>query len=64
MGKNTGKNLSSKYSQNFLDHSKQYATDALKTASKRAIQKTAKATYDLIRNKIADKITRVAKTSE
>ena len=64
MGKNTGKNLSSKYSQNFLDHNKQYATDALKTASKRAIQKTAKATYDLIRNKIADKITRVAKTSE
>ena len=32
------KNLSSKYSQKLLDHAKQSATDALKTASKRAIQ--------------------------
>ena len=31
-------NLSSKYSQKLLDHAKQSATDALKTASKRAIQ--------------------------
>ena len=29
--------------------------DAIKTASKRAIQKTAEATGDLIDNKIADK---------
>ena len=36
--------------------------DVLKTASKRAIQKTAEATGDLIGNKIADKITRVSKT--
>ena len=35
--------------------------DAIKTASKRAIQKTAEATGDLIDNKIADKITRVSK---
>ena len=51
-----GKNLSNKYSQKLLDSAKKSATDAIKTASKRAIQKTAKAT-DLIGNKIADKIT-------
>ena len=31
------------------------ATDAIKTTSKRAIQKTAEATGDLVGNKIADK---------
>ena len=36
-------------------------TDAIKTASKRAIQKTAEATGDLIGNKIADKITSASK---
>ena len=46
VGKNIIKNISSKYSQNFLDHAKQSATDALKTASKRAIQKTAELTGD------------------
>ena len=35
--KNIIKNLSSKYSQNFLDHAKQSATNPFKTASKRAI---------------------------
>ena len=35
--------------------------DAIKTASKRAIQKTAEATGDLIGNKIADIITSVSK---
>ena len=39
------------------------ATDAVKTASKRAIQKTAEATGDLIGNKIADKITNISKKS-
>ena len=34
---------------------------AIKTASKRAIQKTAEATGDLIGNKIVDKITSVSK---
>ena len=38
-------------------------TDAIKTASKRTIQKTAEATDDLIRNKIADKITFASKKS-
>ena len=67
MGKNVGKdickNLSSKYSQKLLDHAKQSATDALNTASKNAIQTTAEATGDQIRNKIADRITKVSKTS-
>ena len=63
MDKNISKNLSSKYGQKLLDHAKQPATDALKTASKREIQKIAEATGDLIGNEIADKITRVSKTS-
>ena len=60
MGKNNGKNiiknLSVKYSKKFLHHAKQSATDALKTSSKRVIQKTTadavepKATGDLIGN--------------
>ena len=49
-----GKNVSSKYSQKLIDHAKQSVTDALKTASKIAIQKTAEPTRDLIGNKIAN----------
>ena len=60
---NIGKSLSSIYSQNILDYAKQPATDALKTASKRAIQKTAEATGDLIGNKIAVTIAKVSNTS-
>ena len=33
--------MSGNYSQKLLDHTKQSATDAFKTASKKAIQKTA-----------------------
>ena len=51
------KSVSGKHSQKLIDHAKQSATDAFKTASKRAIQETAKATADWIANKIADKIT-------
>ena len=40
---------------------KKSTTDAIKTASKRAIQKAAEATGDFIGNKIADKITSVSK---
>ena len=46
-----------------LDHPKQSATDAFKTASKRAIQKTAEATGDLIGKKIANKMTKLSKSS-
>ena len=50
------KNISNKYSQKLVDIAKRSATDAIKTASKRAIQKTAAAIGDLIGNKIADKL--------
>ena len=60
--KNMGKSLSSKYGQKLLDTAKKSTTDAIKTASKRAIQKTAEATGDLISNKIADKIASVSTT--
>ena len=55
--RNIGKTLSNKYSQNFFDSVKKSATDAIKSVSKRAIQKTAETTGDLIGNKISDKIT-------
>ena len=63
ISKNISKILNSKYSQNVLDHAKQSATDGSETSSKRVIQKIAEATNDLIRNKNADKITRVSQTS-
>ena len=52
-----------KYSQKLVDGAKKSAIDALKTASERAIQKTAEATGDLIGNKIADKIISTSKKS-
>ena len=57
------KNLSNKYCQKLLNSAKKLTTDAIKTASKRVIQKTAEATGDLIGNKIADEITSVLKKS-
>ena len=59
--KNMGKSLSNKYGQKLLDSAKKSLTDVIKTASKRAIQKTAEATGDLIGNKIADNMTSVSK---
>ena len=56
--------MSGKYGQKFLDHAKQYATEALETSSKRVIQKTAGATDDFISNKIANRITKVSKNSQ
>ena len=55
------KNMSNKYGQKLSDSTKKSTTDAIKTGSKRAIQKTAEATGDLIGNKIVDKITSVSK---
>ena len=40
--------MSNKYSQKILDTAKKSTTDAIKTASKRAIQKTAEGTGYLI----------------
>ena len=56
-----GKNLSNKNGQKLLNNGIAFTTDAIKTVSKRAIQKTAEATSDLIGNKITDKITSVSK---
>ena len=61
--KDIGKSLSGKYSQKPLDSAKKSMTDAIKTASKRAIQKIAEVTGNLIGNKTADKITNVSKIS-
>ena len=55
--------MSNKYGKKLVDTARKSATDAIKTASKRAIQKTAEATGDLVGNKIADKITIVSKRS-
>ena len=52
MDKIISKSFSGKYSQKLLDYAEKSATDALKTFSKKAIQKTAEATGDLIGNKI------------
>ena len=59
IGKDIRKNLSTKYSQKILDHIKPSGTDALRTTSKRVIQKTAEATGDLIGNKIADVVAKL-----
>ena len=56
------KSMSNKYIQKLLDSVKKSTTDAIKIASKRAIQETAEATGDLIGNKIAHKITIISKT--
>ena len=58
-----GKSLSNKYGQKLPGSAKKSTTDAIKSASKRAIQKTAEATGDSIGNKTADKITSVSKKS-
>ena len=57
LGENMGKNLSSKFSQKLLD------LVELKSASKRSSWKTAEATRYLIGNEIANKITKISKTS-
>ena len=44
-----------------MDTATRTRTDAAKTASKRLVQKTAKAAGDLSGNKIADKITSTGK---
>ena len=55
-----GKSLSNKYGEKLFDRAKKSKTNAIKTASKRAIQKTSEATGDLIGNKILDKMTSVS----
>ena len=47
-----------------MDTATKTGIDAVKTALKRVVQKTAEATGDLMRNKIANKITLVGKSKE
>ena len=63
IGKNISKILKGKHSQKLLGHAKEFTRDAPKTYSKRVIQKTAEATSDLIGSKIADRITKVSRSS-
>ena len=51
-----------KYGKNLMDTATKTGINNAKTASKRVIQKTAKAIGDLIVNKIADKMTLVGKS--
>ena len=48
--------MSNKYSQKLLDSAKKSATNPIKTASKKAIQKSPEPTGDLIGNKTADRM--------
>ena len=57
------RSMSNKCGKKLVDTAKKSATDAIKTASKRAIQKIAEATGDLVGNTISDKITSVSKKS-
>ena len=51
--------MSSKYSQDLLDHAKQLATGTLKTSQKSTILTSGEASGDLIGNKITNEITKV-----
>ena len=50
------RSMSNKYGKKLVDTAKKSAADAIRTASKRAIQKTVEATGELVGNKIADKM--------
>ena len=58
--KNMGKRISNKCCQKLLDSAKKSTTDAMKTATKREIQRTAEATGNLFGNKISYEITIVS----
>ena len=58
------KKFGGKYGKKLMDTATKRGIDAAKTASKRVVQKTAGATGDLIRSKIADKITSIGRSKE
>ena len=58
------KNFGNKYGKKLMDTATKTGMDAAKIASKKVVQKTAEATGDLIRNRIADKITSIGKSKE
>ena len=53
-----------KYGKKLMDTATKTGIDSAKPPSKRVAQKTAEATGDFIRNKIADKITSIGKPKE
>ena len=53
-----------KYGKKLMDAANKTVMDAAKTASKRVVQKTEKATGDLIGNRIADKIMSIGKPKQ
>ena len=53
-----------KHGKKLMDTATKIGRDAVKTASKRVVQKTAEATGDLIGNKKTDKITSIDKPKE
>ena len=58
------KTFGNKYGKKLMDTATKTGIDAVKTASKRVVQKTAEPTGDLIGNKIADKIILLGKPKE
>ena len=58
------KNFGNKYGKTLMDTATKTGMDAEKIASKKVVQKPAKATGDLIGNKRADKITSIGKPKE
>ena len=58
------KKFGDKYGKNLMDTATKTEIDAVKTASKRLVQKPAEVTGDLIGNKVADKITSLGKSKE
>ena len=56
--------LGEKYGKKLMDTATKTGMNAGKTASKRVVKKTSEAAEDLIRNKIADKITSIGKPKE
>ena len=58
------KRFGNKSYKKLMDTATKGGMDAAKTASKRAVQKTAEARGDLIKNKVADKITLIDKPKE
>ena len=58
------KKIGEKYGKKLMDTATKTGIDAVKTASKRVVQKTAIATGDLIGNRTADKMTSIGKSKE
>ena len=63
IGANISKKLKEKYSLRLLDHAKKSVAHAIKNSSEKNNSKKPEVTGDSIANKIADKITKVSKSS-